>query len=518
MTFRLRPFDTLSALILIFFTWIALTTAWLSDDILITLRQVWNVIQGAGLTWNFEQRVQGFTHPSWFLLLTLAAAITQELYFTTLILSIVFSVASIAALLAHIYHANQKTHIHSFIAVGLVASLGASKAFTDYMTSGLEAPLSFLLSGITLLLLTRSNTKEPPKVQLVTIYLLLALIFLNRFDYAVLFLPLTLYITFFRFSFKQTGLLILPGIALITAWFSFSIVYFGSPFPNTFYAKLASGYPAAEVLERGIQYFNATWTNDPITLWIIITGIIAGFVSKNAIHRCISLGITLYCLYILKAGGDFMQGRFFAILAYLSVLNLCHLVLTSHGKIYEACVVFVILSLFVATLVGEKPYLSGNDYQNRVRIHGTADERGYYYLEYGLLSKARQWPTPLLPSQTKPHTFNVRCGRLGQAGLTNTNSFIIDSCGLTDAFIARLPAIHKPDWRIGHHHRKIPTGYGEFLIGKVDHIADKELQPLLRDIQLATTGELFSEDRFHAIYRLNISKPYSFNKEAYSTP
>ena len=54
----------------ILFIYTILIMAWVSDDSQITLRQVWNFITGHGITFNFEERVQAFTHPLWFLILS----------------------------------------------------------------------------------------------------------------------------------------------------------------------------------------------------------------------------------------------------------------------------------------------------------------------------------------------------------------------------------------------------------------------------------------------------------------
>ena len=44
---------------------VLVNTAWLSEDIYITLRVVDNFVNGYGLTWNVAERVQAYTHPLW---------------------------------------------------------------------------------------------------------------------------------------------------------------------------------------------------------------------------------------------------------------------------------------------------------------------------------------------------------------------------------------------------------------------------------------------------------------------
>ena len=91
-------FWSLRILTFLISTYAIVMFAWVGDDAQITLRQVWNFVQGYGITFNIQDRVQAFTHPLWFLILSSASFITQELYFTTLILSIVFAISSVLLL------------------------------------------------------------------------------------------------------------------------------------------------------------------------------------------------------------------------------------------------------------------------------------------------------------------------------------------------------------------------------------------------------------------------------------
>ena len=69
--------------------------AWMSDDAYITLRTVDNFINGYGLTWNISERVQPYTHPLWMFLLSFTYFFTREAYYTTIILSLVISLAAV---------------------------------------------------------------------------------------------------------------------------------------------------------------------------------------------------------------------------------------------------------------------------------------------------------------------------------------------------------------------------------------------------------------------------------------
>ena len=80
---------------------VLLYTAWLGDDAFITIRTVDNWVNGFGLTWNINERVQAYTHPLWMLLLSAFHFFIRDGYFTLLIANIVVSLIVFAVFLRH---------------------------------------------------------------------------------------------------------------------------------------------------------------------------------------------------------------------------------------------------------------------------------------------------------------------------------------------------------------------------------------------------------------------------------
>lgn len=113
-------------------------TAWLSDDAGITLRTVINFLNGYGLRFNVDERVQGYTHPLWFLLLSAVSYVARNVYYSTFFVSIFVSILAFWLV---------TVKIPNTFSGGVVASLILilSKAYLDFSTSGLENPLSHLL-------------------------------------------------------------------------------------------------------------------------------------------------------------------------------------------------------------------------------------------------------------------------------------------------------------------------------------------------------------------------------------
>ena len=214
-------------LLAIFYT--ILITAWIGDDAQITFRQIWNFINGDGITFNFGERVQAFTHPLWFLVISTLSFITSELFLTTIIASIFFSVSALFVLLWLEYDINKgKLSILSPIYL-----LIFNWAYIDYATSGLENALSNFLVSLIFLLIMRTNMQR----NIYLIYIILALLVLNRLDYSVLFLPLAILMIFETKSVKHFLFSISIGLLLIIAWHLFATAYFGTPFSEYILCK-----------------------------------------------------------------------------------------------------------------------------------------------------------------------------------------------------------------------------------------------------------------------------------------
>ena len=511
---KVRPFSTkllgsylnfINAVILTLILFTILNSAWLGDDAQITFRQVWNFISGDGITFNFAERVQAFTHPLWFWLLSLFGFFTQELFLTTIILNVILTISSVLLLMKIEF--NQKKHNRTLISPTIF--LIFSWAFCDYATSGLENSLSFLLTGLLIYIFTLDSWK----LKLKEIFLVLSLLVLNRIDYSVLFFPLVIYIIWNCRNINLLLRAVWPGAVLMCAWFGFATFYFGSPLPNTYFAKLTAGYPTDEVLLRGWTYF-LSMTKDLGSVFLITSALILSLLSRNILLICLSIGQLLYCLYILQAGGDFMLGRYFAILVYISVgqIILSLICFKRISLVVKNLIVFgIILILILLGTFDRFPFRSHLELGSRTPILGTvepdthiADERSFYYFIFGLFSEHRNsWPEINDQKDQFPEDFRTACGIMGGNSLTTPNIFIIDLCGLTDPLMSRLPAIQVESWRIGHHFRKMPTNYGEFKLGKTDSLNDQNLTMLAKDIQLVTSGPLLDSNRLKAIWRLN---------------
>ena len=79
--------------------------------------------------------MQTYTNPLWLFVMTAAAAVTRDVYYTSLALSIVLSLAAVGLMVVRL-------GVSIPAAVLGMSVLILSKSFIEYSTSGLENPMT----------------------------------------------------------------------------------------------------------------------------------------------------------------------------------------------------------------------------------------------------------------------------------------------------------------------------------------------------------------------------------------
>jgi len=472
-------------------------TAWVAEDAYITFRTVDNFIHGYGLTWNIGERVQTYTNPLWMFLVSAAYALTREMFFTVIGLSVFISF-----LVAWIFAERLAVSWRESV-LGL-SFLVCSKAFVDYSTSGLENPLTHLFI-VVFLAIYWGKSSGHRRIFLLSLVASLAAI--NRMDTILLFLPALAFSTLTTEGPKKIRALLLGACPFI-AWEFFALIYYGFPFPNSFYAKLHTGIGAGELAAQGIFYVFNSVQLDPITLLGLALGIVIALVSKKPDLIFLAAGALFYSAYVVKIGGDFMSGRFFAAPLLLAVAII--------ARIPQRSSAAVILAVFAVGAVGMTgpypPLLSNADFVNsKIDEKGIADERGFYYQYAGLLKASRSVHPPTLnrdlAALAKEKGGVMVIGNVGYFGFfAGPMAHIVDTIGITDPLLARLPSSKNPNWRIGHFERAIPEGYVETLEKRNVLLSDGNLGNFYRKLLLITRGRLFSVDRVREIIKMNLGR------------
>jgi len=489
-------------------------TAWMCDDAFITLRVVDNFVKGYGLVWNVGERVQAYTHPLWMFLLSAFYAFTREPYFTTLAISMTLSLATVALLLWVSRH-----HLFTLLLVGVI--LIGSKAFADYSTSGLENPLAHLLLVLFFILCLRQPL-NPSHAPLLGI--LAGLIMLNRLDHGLLVVP-ALLVTALQLPRRRAFIMLAAASALVASWLLFSLIYYGFPFPNTFYAKQTAGIPRIEYLERGVGYLVDTAVVDSVTLFAIVLAVgLTLWRRRPFTLLAAAAGILLHVLYVIWIGGDFMGGRMFSAPLVASLTLLAAVEPSGRRAVAWVAVLLFALGLIVLN----RPYLTSAEPLRgtftgsiETTLLGKPALLGVFSIEDERQFYAQLWLLPIIQGKHEPTLF--RTARSGLRWRENNGYFnvrvdigifgyyagqrvyIVDLFALSDAFLARVKHNSVPNnWRIGHIFRPIPKGYINTKFTGKNSIADQELKDFYKKIQLITKGKIFSIERLSAIIDLNI--------------
>jgi arabinofuranosyltransferase len=482
-------------LLLLFFVTLV-RTAWFSDDALITLRNVLNLLHGYGATFNIEERVQAYTHPLWFLLISASTAILGNVYFSLLLLSVMGSLLCLWLLIRR---------IDDLSALLFPALLLLSKAFVDFSTSGLENPLTHVLLAIAVPFFIREGGPEERSRRVA--FLVSGLLYLSRPDALLLLLPIVS-LTVIRSSTKGKDVslfLIAPVL-----WTLLSLFYYGFPFPNTAYAKLSTGISRSELFYQGSLYLVDSLSRDPITLMTIPVASVLAWKSGWQM-RSLAFGIILHLLYIVAIGGDFMSGRFLTPALLVSVMILIELIQSSQERFVLALPLLLLGMIGIRHTILADPSLHNLSWSQA----GIADERAYYFQGSSLVHANRyQFRQP----EWKKATMRVvlTCGGLGRMGIgEGPSAYIVDPCALSDPLLARLPIMKDDPWRIGHFHRQLPTGYLESIETGENSLTDAGTREYYDAIRSVTRDPLWNLNRLKTVLRLNLGLVQKPDRSAY---
>ncbi len=485
--------------LLLLFMLVITRLGWLSDDAFISFRTVRNFVEGYGLTWNPVERVQAYTHPLWLFLVAVAYACTREIFLTSILLSIALTSLAVARVLYRLTASIAQ-------ALAFIAMLLCSQAVLDYSSSGLESPLSYLLAAGFCVAWLQSTAGQRPIFRL---FFLGGLLALNRLDLTLLVAP-ALAVALFQQRSGKTIRLAVAALLPLVLWEIFSLVYYGFPFPNTYYAKLGTGIPEREYLAQGLIYLVDILAQDPATLLIVFLAVaLAAEPAVRGRQMPLALGLVFYLAYVVFAGGDFMQGRFLCVPAFIAAIMLTQRANDARPLEWSPLPAAALIAAIAATRLFHP---EGPDMP--IRANGVADERRFYFDTTALIHYHRglrvpdQHPWAIAGAKMRDDA-NERVfvfGTVGFAGYAAGPAVtIVDFHALSDPFLARLSS--ESPWRIGHFARIIPPGYLESLHAGQNRFQDPKLAALYDQVVLVTRGPLFSWARFKAIWAMNTGNP-----------
>lgn len=485
-----------AGVLLLLYTIALVRTAWLNDDAHITFRSCWNLVNGYGMGWNADERVQAFTHPLWMLVVSIAYFVTGEFAVTVMLLSMLISMIAVGGAVFGFSR-------NCFWCLGGLCCLILSSSFVDFSTSGLENSLGFLL----FLLLFLCIVSEL-RCRRYFVVLLFSMLLLTRMDFLLLAGPVVGGLIWSeRREWRGWILPALIGGLPFVAWELFSLIYFGTPFPNTAYAKLGVERTRWEFVQRGLMYLVVSTKNDPLPVMLIVGSLVVALVSDWWRHLPAAVGILVYLAYVVSIGGDFMSGRFLTVPMFVAFLILVRVEGTPN-RVLPAALAF--LAFVGGLLTGPLPFLSGSSYgydpterQAELPEHGIISEREYYYQQFNLWSALRGGEAfsdyEVLATKAPPHTMLM--GAVGYYGLiAGPNAHVVDFMGLANATTGRMPPLREKNWRPGHNMRVLPSGYLEAItLGDLSRIALQEAADLQRQVDQIVRGPLLEGERLALI-------------------
>jgi arabinofuranosyltransferase len=507
------------AVALVVFSVVFVANAWVGDDAFISFRVSENIAHGYGPRWNVVERVQAFTDPLWTFLMAFADRITGEVFYTSMVVSFVLCVGVITILWRWL-----RRDADRWLALTLLLS---SKAFVDYTSSGLEYALSYvLLTAFVAVFVSDADEPELDARRLRRLTLLGALAFVNRADTILLYLPALVWMLVRRrraLSVRELGGLV-AAAAPAWGWLLFAVVYYGFPFPNTYYAKVHFGAPHWLQMHQGLAYVASSVRFDPITLATIAATVGVAWAVRDARVRALATGAAAYVAYTVWVGGDFMAGRFFSLPFLLSTLVLAWL---PKRRLSAVAAIAALVLLNLINPLAPLKTIPNSDigwqwrYQN-----GVKDERGAHHKSVNPLTYEvfRVMPDDALAREGRSYAASSETvfvhpwiGLIGY--YTGPSKYVIDPNGLSDPLLARLPVgqdFYFAFW-VSHWTRALPQGYVESRRAHANLIADPRIHEFFDRILNVTEGPIFSLGRFRDIVSLNWGRSRHFSDEIRAT-
>ncbi|HOX24432.1 MAG TPA: hypothetical protein PLL30_01585 [Candidatus Krumholzibacteria bacterium] len=490
---------------LVLFLAVWLKNAWVCDDAYINFRSLEQLRAGHGPIWNPHERVQVYTSVLWYWLQAPLRLVSPDVYLNVLALSLACSLGLLAVTRRLVPNPTAWLCL-----IGLMVGAGG---FMDFTSSGLENPLLLVATAVLCdrYLAAMALSAGDPGAAAAVRRLLVAAgwSLLVRHDLVVFWLPPAAQAIWRhrRAAGVRTWLRWLAiAAAPLAAWSAFAVFYYGSPWPNAALAKLALGVPVRELLPQGLRYLGAT-LRDPVLPVVIVAGTIAALARPATI--ALALGASLHVAYLVRAGGDFMQGRMLGAVFLVMAVVLARALADRGPQLRRAAAAAAFVT---AVLLPRTPLNTGSGLDQQDFPDGIADERAYYFQATSLWVRLR---TPA--GEFPPHEW-ARDGRrernrdapvvgspnVGFFGyLAGVDKIVVDRYAIADPFLSRIPVgTLADDWRPGHVRRPAPPGYAASLRYEANDLKDPALQALYEDVRLATSAPLLARGRAGAIWRL----------------
>lgn len=363
---------------------------WMSDDGLIVLRTVRNLLAGNGPVFNAGERVETNTSTLWQYIIYIGALIsgsrleTIALWAALVFTTVALFIAAVATV--KLYQGNNRLLLLPFGGI-LYISLPPAR---DFATSGLEWGLSLLWIATWWFLMVQWAEDAKLRWGIKYSYLLA---FCSGLSWLVR-PELALYgglsgLMLLIMDRKNWWKILLAAIPVPLAYQVFRMGYYGLLVPHTAVAKSASGS------QWGDGWFYLMDFVTPYHLWlgVLIAAAAAGLRVWNATReasisvnrRTVVIGLTcgaalIHFLYVLRVGGDFMHGRMLLLPLFTLLLPVSVVVIDRQRiptTVAAAGLFIAGIGWSFATVLGGHPYQLPEGDEAPLRI---VDERIFWQL------------------------------------------------------------------------------------------------------------------------------------------
>jgi len=291
----------------------------IQDDAFISFRYARNLVSGLGLVWNPGEAVEGYTNFLWTILVAAGMRAGLDPVLFTQVLGICFFACSLLLT----YGLAREVGFNVRDALIALLLTGTNYTFSSYATGGLETQMvtALFLAGC----FTAARAMKgviPKRHALLTLALLAIVSILCRMDSALLVWGTGAGMMFLWRRDAGTGAAKVPGgrrwpefmilvvfpLILLAPWCAWKLSYYGDLLPHSFYLKAVN----ASTIEHGLRYFYAFIVSYDLYPFLFVCVFFAGklFLDENRTLLLLAGVVTLWFLYILKIGGDFMEFRF----------------------------------------------------------------------------------------------------------------------------------------------------------------------------------------------------------------
>lgn len=269
------------------------------DDAFITFRYSDNLVGGSGAVFNPGERVEGYSSPSWMLLMAGAIGLGADPVPAAKWFGLLASVACVVLVYADL----RRIDPSGWVAGAGATLLGSSLVLQIWSVAGMEtnAYALFFLAGM--VVLAREETSI--RTVVVASMCLVAAALTRPEGIAFWILGAGVVVSSgITGKLRRLGWYAAPGFLLLFH-FAWRIAYYGVPLPNTYYAKTGGG---VAMWRQGLHGLGLFVSNPAHLLWLAaaIAGATACLVAGRHRRRVVVLGgaVLLHLLYVVSVGDD----------------------------------------------------------------------------------------------------------------------------------------------------------------------------------------------------------------------